>query len=69
MGVSPGTEDRGSVYVKRAGQSQSPSQNLRVSESVVTKPHPSRDTSETAAELKNVSVVHIAVVTQSNWTH
>lgn len=42
--------------------------------SVVTKPHPGGDELETAVGLKthaclHLTMVHITVVTQSNWTH
>lgn len=47
---------------------------LKCTQSVVTKPDPSRDELETAVGLKthtclHLSMVHITVVTQSNWTH
>lgn len=47
---------------------------LKCTQSVVTKPYPSRDELETAVGLKthtclHLSMVRIAVVAQSNWTH
>lgn len=49
-------------------------QILKCAPSVVTKPHPSGDELETAVSLKthaclHLSMVHITVVAQSNWTH